>query len=286
MSAFPRVLFPKIIQIETTVLCNSSCTFCPQNEMTRGPKYMEEWVWKKIVDQTRGRGIIYRPFMINEPMIDPALPKVIKYIKEDPTATVEFNSNAYMTPRTNVEAIIEAGVDIVRFSIDGYTQETYEKSGRGGRLEKNVASVLKFIETRNKLGSSCKVEVRMIDMDFNRHEQEAYKEFWGKHADEVLITPLYSWPWTGQDTFAPKPCLKVQEEMFFMSDGQASLCCWDSEARTVIGDIKTQSVEEIWLGEVNRKIKDHLARGERGEMLICSKCDAYKNHDFTNFAGY
>ncbi|MGD1959432.1 MAG: radical SAM/SPASM domain-containing protein [Fulvivirga sp.] len=282
----PRVLFPKIIQIETTVLCNSACTFCPQNEMTRGPRFMEEWIWKKIVDQTRGRGITYRPFMINEPFVDPNLAKIIAYIKEDPTAIVEFNSNAHMTAKTDIEGIIAAGVDIVRFSIDGFTQETYNQSGRGGSLERMVNNVLKFIAERDRQGSSCHIEVRMINMDFNKHEREDFLKFWNEHADEAIITDLYEWPWTGQTTFEPKPCLKVVEEMFFMTDGQATLCCWDSHERGIIGDIRTHSVEEIWLGVKMQQYKQWLSKGERGNILLCSKCDAYKNHDFTDFEGY
>ena len=102
------ILFPSIIQIESTVLCNSACTFCPQNEMTRGPKFMEEWVWKKIIDESRGKGILYRPFMINEPFVDPRMPEIISYIKLDSTATVELNSNAHMTAKTDVPGIVAA----------------------------------------------------------------------------------------------------------------------------------------------------------------------------------
>lgn len=286
MHSFPKILFPEIIQIETTILCNSACTFCPQNEMTRGPRFMEEWIWKKIVDQSRGRGIAYRPFMINEPFVDPNLPKVIRYIKEDPTSTVEFNSNAHMTPKTDIEAILAAGLDRVWFSIDGFTQETYDQSGRGGKLERMVENVLKFVEERNRQQSKCEIVVRMIDMDFNRHEHNDFLKYWNEQADLAEITMLYEWPWETQETFAPKPCLKVQKEMFFMVDGQATLCCWDSDARGIIGDIKTQSLEEIWLGAINQKYRDHLSRGERGEIHLCSKCNAYEHHDFAEFEGY
>jgi sulfatase maturation enzyme AslB (radical SAM superfamily) len=280
------VKFPKYIQIETTVLCNSTCVFCPQNEMTRGPKYMEEWVWKKIIDESRGKGIIYRPFMINEPFVDPRLPEIIRYIHQDPTAIVELNSNAHFVPKTDIPAIIAAGVDIVRFSIDGFTQETYDKSGRGGKLEKMVNNVLYFIEEKKRQNSHCHVEVRMIDMDFNRHEHQDFINFWSQYADEAIVTSYYDWPWTGQTTFFPAPCPKVREQMFFISDGQATLCCWDAYERGIVGDVKTATVEEIWLGATNQKYREYLNQGQRDKILLCSKCDAYKNHDFSNWEGY
>ncbi|TAD96779.1 MAG: radical SAM protein [Bacteroidetes bacterium] len=280
------ISFPSIIQIETTILCNSSCVFCPQNEMTRGPKYMEEAVWKKIVDESRGKGILYRPFMINEPFVDPRLPEIIRYIRQDPTARVELNSNGHFVPKTNVPAIIEAGLDIVRFSIDGFSQEAYDKSGRGGKLQKIVDNVLMFAEERNRQKADCYIEVRMINMDFNRHEQQEFINFWSKHVDEAIVTSYYDWPWSGQTESFSAPCPKVQKEMFFMVDGQATLCCWDSHERGIVGDVKQNTVEELWKGAKMQEYKSYLNKGERHKILLCSKCDAYKDYDFSTWEGY
>lgn len=280
------ILFPSIIQIETTVLCNSSCTFCPQNEMTRGPRYMEDWVWKKIIDESRGKGILYRPFMINEPFVDPRLAEIIRYIREDETAKVELNSNAHMTAKTDIRAIVEAGLNVVRFSIDGLSQETYDQSGRGGSLERMVNNVLEFVAERDRQGNDCFVEVRMINMDFNRHEHEDFEKFWNEKADKGTVTTYYDWPWTGQTTFVAKPCPKVQHEMFFMTDGRATLCCWDAHERGVTGDIKTNTVEEIWRGATMEKYKKWLDRGERGKIELCSRCTAYDDYDFSDWSGY
>jgi MoaA/NifB/PqqE/SkfB family radical SAM enzyme len=141
--------FPKYIQIETSIVCNSNCVFCPHKEMERGPNYMEERIWKKIIDESRGKGIIYRPFMINEPFVDLRLPEIIRYIKQDNTAKVEFNSNGNFHPQFDVAAALEAGIDWIRFSVDGFTEETFKKSGRGGKFDKIVSNVLAFIEEQN-----------------------------------------------------------------------------------------------------------------------------------------
>ena len=39
------ISFPKYIQIETNILCNAACKFCPQDQITRRPRIMEENVW-------------------------------------------------------------------------------------------------------------------------------------------------------------------------------------------------------------------------------------------------
>jgi hypothetical protein len=254
--------------------------------MERGPDYMEERIWKKIIDESRGKGVIYRPFMINEPFVDLRIPEVIRYIRKDPTAKVEFNSNGNFHPRFDVTAALEAGIDWIRFSIDGFTEETFKKSGRGGSFRKIISNVLGFIQERNRLNSKCHVEVRMIDLEITRHEQKDFVDFWSQHADEATITLLYSWPWSGQTDCFRAPCPKIKSEMFFMVDGRAVLCCWDAFARGIIGDVHNQTVEEIWLGDLNQKYRGLLDRGQRDKIHLCSKCDAFKGYDFSKWVGY
>ena len=280
------ILFPKKIQIETTMLCNSKCTFCPQDELTRGPDFMKEKVWKKIVDESRGRGVLYRPFLINEPFVDKRLGEIIRYIRKDDTAKVELNSNGKYVSRDLVTEVLEAGVDWIRFSIDGFSSRTYKLSGRGARYEKVVEDVQFFISERNRLKSDCFIEIRMIDMKENKHEQEDFVSYWKNYADEATITELYNWPWMGQTEPARVPCLKIVDEMFFIVDGRATLCCWDFQEKAVVGDIRERTVEEIWLGAVNQNYRDLLQEGKRDDIDLCSRCDTYKNHDFSDWKGY
>ena len=123
-------------------------------------------------------------------------------------------------------------------------------------------------------------------MDLNKHEQQDFVDYWNKYADKAVLTMLYSWPWTGQTEPFRAPCPKIVDEMFFIVDGRATLCCWDFQERGVIGDVKTHTVEEIWLGAVNQNYRGLLNEGKRDDILLCSRCDAYKSYDFSQWKGY
>ncbi len=278
--------FPKIIQIETNILCNDNCDFCPQKNAVRETKIMPDEIWQKIVDDTRGRGIIYRPFMVNEPLTDKRLPLIVRYIKEDRTAKVELNSNGGLLTEEWGIKLIKEGIDNIRFSVDGFSSDTYKKSGRGDDYEQVVKNINKFIELKKKMKSDVIIFVRMIDMDINKHEQKDYLKYWGHRADIANIVPLYQWPWNGQEKPVMKPCPKIREEMFFTSGGAAVLCCWDNLKKGVIGNINESSVFEIWNGELNQKYRRLLNEGKRDEILLCSKCDGYDRYDFSNWKGY
>jgi len=275
--------FPRAIQIETNLACNAKCPFCPYTHLERGPKVMEDWLWRKIIDDTRGLGVMYRPFLINEPLSERRLPEILRYIKEDSTARAEINSNGGLMTDKRAQEVLDAGLDVVRFSVDGFSRETYEKSRVGVDYDAVVRNVNRFVEIRNAGGYRCHVEVRMIDMLENKHEQPAYLDYWKPRVDDVLIVPLYRWPWEGQEKPVQKPCLKILDEMFFYTDGSAPLCCWDSAGRGVVGNAKTESVLEIWNGPVMKSMRELLNRGRRDLLHLCSRCDAYADVKFVGF---
>jgi hypothetical protein len=275
---------PRFIQIETNLACNAKCPFCPYVHMERGPKVMEDWIWRKIVDETRGWGVTYRPFLINEPLSEKRLFEVIAYIKQDETARVEINTNGGLLDERRAKALLASGIDVVRFSIDGFSRATYEKARVGVDYDKVVINTNRFIELRNAGGYKTFIEVRCIDMPENKHEQAAYVEYWQSRADQVILTPLYAWPWSGQEKPVLKPCLKILDEMFFYTDGTSPLCCWDEAGRGVVGDVKTQSVLDIWNGPEMHAMRTLLDRGRRDLITLCSRCDAYKDIEFVGLA--
>jgi MoaA/NifB/PqqE/SkfB family radical SAM enzyme len=285
----PYAARPRFIQLETVTKCNAKCPFCPQNEIVRDPARMPAEIWQKIVDDTRGWGLTYRPFLTNEPFVDNRMPEIVRYIKDnDPTARVEFNTNGELVTEKLAVALLEAGVDIMRFSIDGFSKETYEPSRVGIEYEKVKERTTRFLELWDEGGYRDKVftELRMIEVPENRHEIEAYRDYWGPRCSEVLITTMYQWPWTGQkrEDVVLKPCLKILDELFFYTNGNATICCWDVHERAVIGNVLEQSVSEIWEGYAARSMRALLDDGRRDLLNLCSRCNAYQDYDFSRFA--
>ena len=287
--AMPYAARPRYIQLETVTKCNAACPFCPQNELDRGIPKMPDATWQKVVDQTRGWGVTYRPFLTNEPFVDVRQPRITRYIKEhDPTARVEYNSNGELLTEKTARAILEAGVDILRFSIDGLSRETYEPSRVGVSFDRVYERVPRLLEIWREEGyeeQGVFTEVRMIEVPENRHEIAAYREFWGPRCSEVVVTQLYQWPWTGQQPHdvVKKPCLKALDEMFVYANGNVTICCWDVHEKAVIGNVHEQTMEEIWTGYAANHLRALLDDGRRDLIHLCSRCNAYQDYDFSRF---
>jgi pyruvate-formate lyase-activating enzyme len=280
---YPEV--PRYLQIETVVTCNAECPFCPQHDIARQPVRMYDWVWKKIIDDTRGLGIVYRPFLQNEPFVDKRVPEIMRHIRKDLTAKIEFNTNGSLLTEKLSREILDIGIDIMRFSIDGFSREVYAPSRVGLDYDQVVKRTTEFLKIwrAGGYGRTCYTEVRMIDMPENRHEHQAYKDFWAPLCDQVVITDLYTWPWQGQKQPVAKPCLKMMDGMYFFSDGRATLCCWDTKERGVVGDVTTHGVMEIWGSAQYDAVRTLLNDGRRELIHLCSRCDAYEKHDFSQY---
>ena len=286
--AMPFAAQPRYIQLETVTKCNARCPFCPQNEIVRDPARMPAATWRKIVDDTRGWGVVYRPFLTNDPFVDKRQPEIVRYIKQhDPTAKVEYNTNGELMTEELAQALLEAGIDIMRFSIDALSRETYEPSRVGVNYDHVYERVPRFLEIWDREGYRDRVftEVRMIEMPENRHEIDDFKAFWQPRCSEVVITSAYQWPWTGQkrEDAVCKPCLKILDELFFYSNGNATICCWDVHERAVIGNVADQSVLEIWQSYAAQHLRGLLDDGRRDLIHLCSRCNAYTGYDFSRF---
>ncbi len=280
---------PHYIQLETVTKCNAKCPFCPQNEIDRGVPRMPDEIWQRVAEQTRGWGLTYRPFLTNEPFVDVRQAEICRHIKQnDPTAKVEYNTNGELVTEKTARAILEAGVDIMRFSIDGLSRECYEPSRVGVSYDSVYDRVPGFLKIWREEGYEEKgvfTEVRCIRVPENEHELDEYKAFWQPKCSDVVITELYEWPWTGQkreDTVL-KPCLKVLDELFVYANGNVTMCCWDVHERAVIGNVMDQTIEEIWTGHVVNNLRTLLDDGRRDLITLCSRCNAYQGYDFSKF---
>jgi hypothetical protein len=67
------------------------------------------------------------------------------------------------------------------------------------------------------------------------------------------------------------------------TNGNATICCWDVlSARHQ--QYNEQTIEEIWTGYAVNHLRGLLDDGRRDLIHLCSRCNAYKNYDFSRFA--
>ena len=119
---------PVCLYLETTNRCNLLCTTCPRTyEELEPPADMSWELFTSIVDQLPGieRAVLHG---VGEPMLVKHLPKMVRYLKDRGTYVL-FNTNGTVLNERNGRALIAAGLDELRVSLDAANEKSY----RGAR---------------------------------------------------------------------------------------------------------------------------------------------------------
>ncbi|HET9918858.1 MAG TPA: radical SAM protein [Ktedonobacteraceae bacterium] len=124
MTTTSIVTLPRSIYIEPTSRCNEFCQQCPRTLLSReDDRDLTFDNFCYIVDQfpVLDRVVLHG---LGEPLLNKELPRMIRYLKERGTYVL-FNSNGIALTLKKGQALIDAGLDEYRLSMDGSTRETY-----------------------------------------------------------------------------------------------------------------------------------------------------------------
>jgi len=131
---------PVCLYLEVTNRCNLLCTTCPRTYEELEPPADMSWdLFASIVDQVPdlARAVLHG---VGEPMLVANLPAMVRYLK-DRGVYVLFNTNGTVLGGRNGRALIDAGLDELRVSLDASNRESF-KAIRGrdyfGRIIRNV----------------------------------------------------------------------------------------------------------------------------------------------------
>jgi MoaA/NifB/PqqE/SkfB family radical SAM enzyme len=143
---------PVCLYLEVTNRCNLLCTTCPRTyEELEPPADMSWELFTSIVDQVEGlaRAVLHG---VGEPMLVANLPRMVSYLKER-DVYVLFNTNGTVLSERNGRALIDAGLDELRISLDASNRESF-KAIRGrdyfGRIIRNVRAFRELQEREGR----------------------------------------------------------------------------------------------------------------------------------------
>lgn len=300
---------PFIINVDPTDKCNFQCKFCPTGDRelmknTPGRNFgnMDFDLFKKIVDdicEFEKPIKVLRLYKDGEPTINPHFADMIRYAKEKKCSErVDTTTNAsLLTPAKNLE-IIDAGIDRINISIEGINAEQYmDFSKYKIDYDKLVENVRHLYENKKQ----CEIIVKINGDTLSEEDKNKFYELFGDIADGVYIEHIMScWPnfelhdvkvneevgIFGQSINEVLVCPYVFYSFSINSDGKVSLCFIDWSKKLIIGDVNTESVKNIWLGEKLRNYQKMFLRKDRKKHPICGNCGQMSHGNPDNIDAY
>lgn len=277
--------------------CNFRCAYCAQSRGAealardygmRG-ELMSLETLERVIAQSQGFPRAYKlvSFMGHgEPLCHRELPRMVRMVKEAGIAErVDIITNAsLLTPRT-AEALVDAGLDVLRVSLQGITTESYRRTcGVPVPFDRMLSQLRYFYGIRGR----CKLFVKTMDVTLGPGEEALFYDTFGDCTDRMFIDkvkPVYSGvSYTEEerdlsdDRYGRRhtQCGVCAQPFYMLSvwpNGDAAPC--DAIYRaSPLGNVHSGDLVEMWNGEALRTFRKlQLALG-RYRHPACSQCCA------------
>jgi radical SAM protein with 4Fe4S-binding SPASM domain len=288
---------PEVFSIESTNYCNIKCVMCPRGEpdiMTRELGHMQPDLFRKILDDAV---FFTEPSWFHwfgEPLMNPKLFDQIDIAKSK-VPNLGISTNATLLSEKNARKILASPLDTLMIAIDGASKEVYERIRKGSfDFEEVQENAMRFLRLKRELGKTKPHTIlSIIIMDETAQELDAFKQFWTEQgADEILIKPFVTWAGQSNETFIPlatpmsrkqrellrpHPCKLLWESVVITWDGRVVPCCYDFDAKSVMGDLKTQTLDEIWNADAYVEMRKAELE-KRNFSPLCANCSDAPGH--------
>jgi MoaA/NifB/PqqE/SkfB family radical SAM enzyme len=142
---------PVCLYLETTNRCNLLCTTCPRTYAELEPPADMSWeLFTSIVDQIPDveRAVLHG---VGEPMLVRNLPRMVRYLKDRGTYVL-FNTNGTVLNEKNGRALIDAGLDELRVSLDASNAKSYAAIRGKDYFNRILRNVRNFRELQERGG--------------------------------------------------------------------------------------------------------------------------------------
>lgn len=277
---------PFRLWIELTNVCNLKCVMCPTGlGLVKPPGFMKFELFRQIVDE--GRDYIYDVNLHHrgESLLHPHLGPMIRYASASGLRT-NLHTNATLLTKEIAEVILESGLDLLSFSVDGYEAETYERIRRRGDFEQTVHNIISFLELKKKRGCARPFTVlEALKFPGEEHEgrvrREFRRRFVGLPLNGFVEREVHNC--AGDVPFgrragseAPKrfaPCTFPWYSLTILWEGTVVPCPQDFRARYPLGNLQEARLLEIWDGEELCSLRARLVHREVDQLEACVGCD-------------
>ena len=284
---------PRVYAVEATNHCNLRCVMCPRGEpdlMERPLGSMSDEVLERVLDDARFFADPCWFHWFGEPLMHPRLFEHLDLVKSRGVPNLGISTNATLLDDRRRRALLDSPLDTLMIAIDGTDAATYERIRLSDRheYEEVVENARSFLALRRSRASATpRTVLSIIVMRQTEPQLAEFREQWMEAgADDVVFKPFTTWGGqTGDftDLDAPtvrarfgagraNPCSFLWEGLVIAWNGLVVPCCFDYDAKEVLGDLTRQSLAEIWNGEPYQRLR----RDERdgcNDSALCAGCN-------------
>ena len=302
---------PFSIQIDICSACNLKCNFCFHSDLEAIKRakisfgYMSYELFVHIIDDMKkhwaGKKVKkLRLFKVGEPLLNPHVCEMVRYAKDANVAEcIEITTNGTLLTHELSRGLIDAGLDILNISVNGINEKQYQDVCQHTiDFAEFREQILYFYENKK----DCKIFIKYSDIGYSEIEKEAFYQLFDDACDEIFVETISATLWQdtdvekkitnahkgtyGQELKTKQVCPFLFTTMVVDDKGIAHLCCADWKSEYVLGDLKVESIADIWNGPKLRAFQCAHLKGQKNSIQICRNCESLSANTIDDIDDY
>lgn len=268
--------------VEISNVCNHQCLFCTHQKMTRPVGTINKQLLFDLLQQAYDLGTREVGFYATgEPFLIKELPEYIKCAKDIGYDYIYLTSNGSVATIDKIKAVVESGVDSIKFSINAADKDTYQFIHGKDDFDVVMANLVAMNEYRKASGEGFKIYITGILTKYTEQQREKYAEVFAGLADEIVFKQVYNQGGTmpeiddllkctgDEETY--RRCNLPFDAVTVTWEGYLTACNADFQCYMVVADLNKVSLKDGWYGEKMKTLRqgfidDHL------EGTLCDGC--------------
>jgi len=191
---------PYTIGIAPSNACNFKCNYCvqsmDQNFLKKAYNFKRDTMtfgtFKNVVDQLRDfpRKIKLLTFMgQGEPLLNKNIAKMISYAKEKEIAErIDIVTNASLLTKEKSDELLDAGLDVLRISLQGITSEHYKKTSNIKLVFNELVENIKYFYEKSR--GKCEIFVKIMNTSLEEGQEQDFYKLFENITDRMFIEQL------------------------------------------------------------------------------------------------
>ena len=214
-----------------------------------------------------------------DPLLDMHMDEYVRILTDAGFPTY-FSCNPANINLDRTYKMLDAGLGYIKYSIESVDDDEFKKiRGRAANFSSSYKDILKVIDYKHDHGLNTTVVITMLNLN-KRNQREEFDRLMEAFdgTDTYVYLKSEDCQWYRKDFHGTEsihwsePCKHPWMTMTIKSNGAAAMCMEDYNNDIEFGNVRQQTLEEIWNGEAYRKFRrDHIVCSDG---IRCNKrCD-------------
>jgi len=285
------------LSIEPVNVCNLSCIECPTGtqNLSRAKGKFSLIAFENLLHQ-KAKDLWYLNFYFQgEPFLNSDLPKMIQLASKENIFT-SVSTNGMLLNSSIIKNILDSGLHRIIFSVDGTSQEIYEKYRVGGELNVVISQIKEMVRQKKTFNQFFPIiQIQFLVFKHNQHQIDQIKKL-GKTlgVDSVQIKSAQIYDYNQKEELIPsiskysryqknqngewdiksslaRHCWRMWHSTVVTQDLDVIPCCYDKDAQFVLGNLKTNDLSQIENNNLY-SIFRHQIKTRREQIDMCRNC--------------